>query len=117
MGTGNKCIVCLTKYGLVAVGFIAVIIVLAYLMITTPWRAIIAVVIPPAAAAALAIATDRIRPRDCAAIFILFLGYFNAAMAYILLYIKAGGHAAYFYYAIFIATMLSYIAVVASITC
>ncbi len=61
--------------------------------------------------------TDRIRPRDCAAIFILFLGYFNAAMAYILLYIKAGGHAAYFYYAIFIATMLSYIAVVASITC
>ncbi len=52
MGTGNKCIVCLTKYGLVAVGFIAVIIVLAYLMITTPWRAIIAVVIPPAAAAA-----------------------------------------------------------------
>ncbi len=116
MGTGNKCIVCLTKYGLVAVGFTAVIIVLAYLMITTPWRAIIAVVIP-AAAAALAIATDRIRPRDCAAIFILFLVYFNAAMAYILLYIKAGGHAAYFYYAMFIATMLSYIAVVASITC
>ncbi len=115
MGIDNKYVVCLTKYGLASIGFAAVIIVLAYLMITTPWRAVIAVVIPTAVAAVAAI-TNKIRPRDCAAVIIMYIGYFNAATAYIWLYIK-GTPAAYFYYAMFIATTLLYIAVVASIKC
>jgi hypothetical protein len=85
-------------------------------MITTPWRAVIAVVIPTAVGITATI-TNKIRPRDCAAVIIMYVGYFNAAMAYIWLYIKAGTPAAYFYYAMFMATTLLYIAIEASITC
>ena len=117
MGIDNECVVCLTKYGLASIGFTAVIILLAYLMIATPpWRAIIAIVIPTAATA-LAIITDKIRPRGCAAAIILFIGYFNAAMAYLAIFSKTGGPAAYFYYAMFIATTLAYVATVAPIEC
>jgi len=116
MSVDNECVVCLTKYGLVSIGFTAAVILLTYLMTTTPWRAIIAIVIPTATAA-LAIATEKLKPRDCAAGVILFIGYFNAIMAYIMIYLKAGGPAAYFYYAMFIATTLAYVAAVAPIRC
>jgi len=116
MGIDNECVVCLTKYGLASIGFTAAVILLAYLMITTPWRAIIAIVIPTAAAA-LAIATEKLKPQDCAAGFMLFIGYISAAISYITIYLKAGGPAAYFYYAMFIATTLAYVAAVAPIRC
>jgi hypothetical protein len=116
MSVDNECVVCLTKYGLASIGFTAAIILLVYLMVTTPWRAAIAIIIPTVAAA-LAIATAKLKPRDCAAGVILFIGYFNAIMAYIMIYLKAGGPAAYFYYAMFIATTLAYVAAVAPISC
>lgn len=116
MGIDNECVVCLTEYGLASIGFTAAIILLAYLMITTPWRAIIATVIPTATAA-LAIITDKTRPRDCAAGIIIFVGYISAAISYIAIYLNTGGPAAYFYYAMFIATTLAYVAVAASIEC
>jgi hypothetical protein len=116
MSADNECVVCLTKYGLASIGFTAAIILLVYLMVTTPWRAAIAIIIPTAAAA-LAIATAKLKPRDCAAGVILFIGYFNAIMAYIMIYLKAGGPAAYFYYAMFITTTLAYVTAVAPIRC
>jgi len=116
MGIDNECVVCLTKYGLASIGFTAAVILLAYLMTTTPWRAIIAIVIPTATAA-LAIATEKLKPQDCAAGFMLFIGYISAAISYITIYLKAGGPAAYFYYAMFIATTLAYVATVAPIRC
>jgi len=116
MSIDNECVVCLTKYGLASIGFTAAIILLAYLMITTPWRAIIATVIPTATAA-LAIATDKLKPRDCAAGFMIFIGYISAAISYITIYLNTGGPAAYFYYAMFIATTLAYVATVAPIEC
>jgi hypothetical protein len=86
-------------------------------MVATPsWRAIIAIIIPTAAAA-LAIATDKLKPRDCAAGVILFIGYISALMSYIAIYLKADAPMAYFYYAMFIATTLAYVATVAPIEC
>ena len=116
MSVDNECVVCLTKYGLASIGFTAAVILLAYLMTTTPWRAIIAIVIPTATAA-LAIATDKLKPRDCVAGVILFIGYIYAAISYIGIYLKAGVPTAYFYYAMFMATTLAYVATVASIEC
>ena len=119
MGIDNEYVVCLTKYGLASIGFTVAVILLAYLMTTTPWRAIIAIVIPMATAA-LAIAMAKLKPRDCAAGVIgviLFIGYISAATSYIAIYLKAGVPTAYFYYAMFIATTLAYVAAVAPIQC
>jgi hypothetical protein len=116
MSVDNECVVCLTEYGLASIGFTAAVILLTYLMTTTPWRAIIAIVIPTATAA-LAIATDKLKPRDCVAGVIIFIGYISAAISYIGIYLKAGVPTAYFYYAMFMATTLAYVAAVAPIEC
>jgi uncharacterized membrane protein YhaH (DUF805 family) len=116
MSIANEYVVCLTKYGLAAIGFTMAIIVLASLMLTTPWRAIIATIIP-SAVAALAIATKRLRPRDCAATVVLLTGYFYAATAYMAVFAKIGVPAGYFYYTMFIVVTLAYVAAVAPIAC
>jgi hypothetical protein len=103
-------VVCLTRYGLASVMYTAVMAILAYLLAVTGSYAV-AIAIPAITIAFYLIAT-RIRPQDDYVGDIIFsIGCLAAAIAYMPLILKSEGLKAYFYYVMFLITILAYVAV------